>query len=130
MLGLPRIARNVIDKCSLFGSSSLFDDACGNCTSAISNKAENLAIGLKVGGSVTEEATCLVAVVVSVLAAKMNNNSVGIDDFNRCLPALSNPGEIHIIFGQFSLSLSLSPLITLLLCFSAEPVNYIEVKSK
>ncbi|EYU39766.1 hypothetical protein MIMGU_mgv1a017632mg, partial [Erythranthe guttata] len=95
-LKLENIDKNVLEKCSIFGSSSSssFDDACGKCTNAISKEVDNLVADLGVRGNISDEkGVCLVAVVVSVLAGKMNL-STSADDFDRCLPALANPGDL------------------------------------
>ncbi|KZV36425.1 putative receptor-like protein kinase [Dorcoceras hygrometricum] len=89
-LKLPIFDKYIGDQCSLFSSSS-FDYACQNCTSAISSATNSLLQDLKADGSnSTERATCLVALIVSILAEKLNGSS-GIDDFGRCLPALVIP---------------------------------------
>ncbi|XP_022893069.1 probable leucine-rich repeat receptor-like protein kinase At5g49770 [Olea europaea var. sylvestris] len=77
--------QDVIYQCSLF-NSSLFDDACGNCTTAISNARD----AMSAQGNETEKATCLLALIVSVIARNMNNTSI-VNDFDRCLPALAVP---------------------------------------
>ncbi|XP_012834525.1 PREDICTED: uncharacterized protein LOC105955356 [Erythranthe guttata] len=110
-LKLENIDKNVLEKCSIFGSSSSssFDDACGKCTNAISKEVDNLVADLGVRGNISDEkGVCLVAVVVSVLAGKMNL-STSADDFDRCLPALANPvkysyKEKHVINSSGDLS--------------------------
>lgn len=44
---------------------------------------------LDVKGNHTERPTCLVGLIVSVIAGKQSDAS---DDFERCLPALAGPG--------------------------------------
>ncbi|KAL2549390.1 putative leucine-rich repeat receptor-like protein kinase [Forsythia ovata] len=78
----------VINQCSLFNSSS-FDDACGNCTAAISKARDDLSSQ----GNENDKATCMLAVIVSIIAENMNNTSI-INDFNRCLPALAVPDTL------------------------------------
>ncbi|KAI3470397.1 hypothetical protein Pfo_027060 [Paulownia fortunei] len=112
-LQLPNIDKNIVDKCSFSGSSS-FDDACGGCTSAISNEVDSLLADLKVEGNDTEEAICLVAVVISVVAGKMNHTS-GIDDFNRCLPALATPEPVNYIKLKNSLAEALLAVILVMI---------------
>lgn len=97
-LKLSDIPQNVTDQCSMFGSSS-FDDACGACTAGISTALDPMLKSLSVKGNDTERATCLVSLIVSVIARKKNDTS---DDFERCLPALAGPG-----WNILSLSLSL-----------------------
>ncbi|KAI3459074.1 hypothetical protein Pfo_015737 [Paulownia fortunei] len=94
-LQLSNVDQNVVHQCSHFGSS-LFNDACGGCTSAISEALDKLLGDLKIDGNDTEKATCLVSLIVSVIAGKMNDSS-GIDDFNRCLPALAVPEPVNYI---------------------------------
>ncbi|XP_073141260.1 uncharacterized protein [Henckelia pumila] len=96
-LQLSNIKTDVTGKCSLFSSSS-FDYACGNCTSAISKETDSLLDYLKVDkNDHGEKATCLVAVIASVIAEKMNGSSEN-GDFSRCLPDLVEPGETSIMF--------------------------------
>ncbi|KAI3459072.1 hypothetical protein Pfo_015735 [Paulownia fortunei] len=94
-LQLANIDQNVVHQCFGFGSSS-FDDACGGCTSAISQALDKMLSDLKAEGSDSEKATCLVSLIVSVIAGKMNDSS-GIDDFNRCLPGLAVPEPVNYI---------------------------------
>ncbi|KAL0302968.1 UNVERIFIED_CONTAM: Wall-associated receptor kinase-like 14 [Sesamum radiatum] len=95
-LRLSDVDHNVVLQCSRFGSSS-FDEACGGCTSAISKVLDRMLHGMKVDSSDhTEKAVCLVSLIVSVIAGKTNNTS-GIDDFNRCLPALAVPESANYI---------------------------------
>ncbi|KAL0285872.1 UNVERIFIED_CONTAM: putative L-type lectin-domain containing receptor kinase V.6 [Sesamum calycinum] len=95
-LQLSNVRYNIVLQCSRFGSSS-FDEACGGCTSAISKELDRMLHDMEVDRSDhTEKAVCLVSLIVSVIAGKMNNNT-GIDDFNRCLPALAVPGSANYI---------------------------------
>ncbi|KAL0298557.1 UNVERIFIED_CONTAM: putative leucine-rich repeat receptor-like protein kinase [Sesamum radiatum] len=95
-LQLSNVRYNIVLQCSRFGSSS-FDKACGGCTSAISKELDRMLHDMEVDRSDhTEKAVCLVSLIVSVIAGKMNNNT-GIDDFNRCLPALAVPGSANYI---------------------------------
>ncbi|KAL2227836.1 UNVERIFIED_CONTAM: hypothetical protein Sindi_2142300, partial [Sesamum indicum] len=89
-LRLSDVDHNVVLQCSRFGSSS-FGEACGGCTSAILIALDRMLHDMKVDTSDhTEKAVCLVSLIVSVIAGKTNNTS-GIDDFDRCLPALAVP---------------------------------------
>ncbi|KAL8533014.1 hypothetical protein ACS0TY_009318 [Phlomoides rotata] len=94
ILQLESIDKNVVDHCSNFAYSS-FDDACGRCTSAISNEVTRLLAYLGVvGNDHVEEAICGVAVIVSVLEGTMNRTARnGSDDLIRCLPALATPTD-------------------------------------
>ncbi|XP_073151901.1 probable receptor-like protein kinase At1g11050 [Henckelia pumila] len=90
-LQLPIFDKYMRDQCSLFASSS-FDQACESCTSAISNATDSLLSDLKADRrNITEKANCLVAVIVFVIAKKLNIGSSATDDFSRCLPALALP---------------------------------------
>ncbi|XP_057779614.1 wall-associated receptor kinase-like 9 [Salvia miltiorrhiza] len=93
-LHVTRIDGHVVERCSLFGNSS-FDDACGSCTSAISDEVENLLADLEAQGSHVEEAVCRVAVVVALMA---RTPVIGSADLHNCLPALtaSEPAENYI----------------------------------
>lgn len=101
-LRLSDIPQNVTDQCSMFGSS-LFDDACGACTAGISETLDPMLKSLNAGGNDTERATCLVSLVVAVIARKKINEAS--DDFERCLPALAGPGWNSLCLSLF-LSLS------------------------
>ncbi|KAH6838097.1 hypothetical protein C2S53_001188 [Perilla frutescens var. hirtella] len=93
-LKLSDINHNVTDQCSDFSSSSSYDDACGTCTRGISTAVDTMLEGMKVKGNETERATCLVSLIVSVIARKKNETS---DDFERCLPALAGPAPENFI---------------------------------
>lgn len=91
-LQLPIFDKYIGDRCSLFSSLS-FDHACESCTSAMSNATDSLLGDLKADRrNNADRATCLVALIVSVIAEKLNGSSEN-DDFSRCLPALVLPGE-------------------------------------
>ncbi|XP_073019038.1 wall-associated receptor kinase-like 21 [Primulina eburnea] len=102
-LQLSNIKTNVTGKCSLF-SSSMFDYACGNCTSAISRETDSLLDHLKIDKSDhVEKATCLVAVIASVIAKEMNGSSET-GGLNRCLPALVIPEQVNYIRLNYNLA--------------------------
>lgn len=143
-LRLSDIDRDVVVECSDFAFSS-FDDACGKCVAAISQTLDQTLKNLAVDGNYTEEATCLVGIIVSVIAGKMNGTfgfgpyglDSGIEDLNRCLPALALPG------WKINLSLSLFVCLThtvnyilltndlnIWFIFFAEAVNYIKLHCK
>ncbi|MCD7450428.1 hypothetical protein HAX54_006063 [Datura stramonium] len=79
--------KDVRDNCSGFSSSN-FDDACRDCTTAIKSTRDHFLHQFNAKDNETEKAICLVAVVISVATAKLNDPSL-MDDFFRCLPALN-----------------------------------------
>ncbi|XP_009597938.1 probable receptor-like protein kinase At1g11050 isoform X2 [Nicotiana tomentosiformis] len=79
--------KDVRDKCTGFDSS--FDDACRNCTGAIKSARDHYLDQFYARDNDTERATCVMAVVISVAATKLNDPS-SIDDFFSCLPALNS----------------------------------------
>ncbi|MCD9640465.1 hypothetical protein HAX54_025802 [Datura stramonium] len=79
--------KDVRDNCSGFSSSN-FDDACRDCTTAIKSTRDHFLHQFNAKDNETESAICLVAVVISVATAKLNDPSL-MDDFFRCLPALN-----------------------------------------
>ncbi|KZV24294.1 putative receptor-like protein kinase [Dorcoceras hygrometricum] len=110
MLQLSNITTKVTEKCSLF-SSSPFDYACGDCTSAVSGETDLLLDYLKVDKSDgNEKATCLVAVLSSVIANRMNGSSET-GDFNRCLTALVEPEQVNYIRLNYHLAVALLAII-------------------
>ncbi|XP_058003610.1 probable serine/threonine-protein kinase PBL28 [Hevea brasiliensis] len=111
--------KKAVAKCSDFSSS--FDDVCFNCT------AEILAATGGLMGKLTadndEGAVCVVATVIYIAAANINQSSF-IDDFYRCLPALDaydvgyhkiKHGTVKAIFAIFMAigALTLVVLLTL-----------------
>ncbi|KAK4433118.1 protein STRUBBELIG-RECEPTOR FAMILY 2 [Sesamum alatum] len=124
-LHLSDIGHSVVLQCSRFGSS-WFDEACGGCTSAISKALDQMLHDMKVdGGDHTEQAVCLVSLIVSVIAGIMNNTSA-IDDFDRCLPALAVPGGIIVLLDSCNVAeallsvtlvmIALTVVVTLITC--------------
>lgn len=79
------------DNCSSFTSSN-FDHACKDCTSAIKSTRDHFLNQFNAKDNETERAICLVAVVISVTTTKLNDPSL-IDNFFRCLPGLNTLGE-------------------------------------
>ncbi|KAK6156428.1 hypothetical protein DH2020_010676 [Rehmannia glutinosa] len=116
-LELQDIDQNVVDRCSRFSSSS-FDDACGDCTSAITEALDKMLDDYKVKGSYTEKATCLVGIIVSVIAGKMNGTS-GTDDFVRCLPDLAVPEKVNYIKLNNSVAEALLAVILVMIGLTA-----------
>ncbi|KAK2638109.1 hypothetical protein Ddye_025904 [Dipteronia dyeriana] len=87
--------QDALDKCSRFNSS--FDDTCGNCTGALVVARDNLLKDLKVRSDDNEKAICVVAVVVSIAAANLDDYS-SVDDLFNCLNALDvyDPGYVRL----------------------------------
>ncbi|KAH0695169.1 hypothetical protein KY285_022266 [Solanum tuberosum] len=79
--------KDVRDNCSSFTSSN-FDHACKDCTSAIKSARDHFLHQFNANDNETERAICIVAVVISVTTTKLNDPSL-IDDFFRCLPGLN-----------------------------------------
>ncbi|XP_073277700.1 probable receptor-like protein kinase At5g38990 [Primulina huaijiensis] len=105
-------------QCSLFSSLS-FDHACESCTSALSNATNSLLGDLKADGrNNTERATCLVALIVSVIAEKLNGSSET-DDFSRCLPALALPEKEDYIKIKNSLAKAFLAIVLALIGLTA-----------
>jgi len=78
--------KNAVASCSDFSSS--YDDGCSKCIEAISEARDFQLRQLDVKDDDKEEKiVCGVAVLISVVAANLNNQSL-IDDFYSCLPAL------------------------------------------
>ncbi|KAG8649833.1 hypothetical protein MANES_08G147300v8 [Manihot esculenta] len=73
--------QNALATCSDFNSS--FDDVCSNCTAAILAATDSLTEKLEA----EERATCAIATVIYIAAAKIDDPSF-VDNFYRCLPAL------------------------------------------
>ncbi|CAI9772410.1 unnamed protein product [Fraxinus pennsylvanica] len=113
-LQLPQLITDkldVISQCSLFNSS--FDDACGNCTTALLKARD----GLSAKGNKTDKATCLLALIVSIIAKNMNNTSI-ISDFNRCLPALAAPEPVNYIKLNYALAEAILSIVLVIIGFT------------
>ncbi|KAG6750727.1 hypothetical protein POTOM_045236 [Populus tomentosa] len=83
--------KNAVALCSDFSSS--YDDGCSICIEAISEARDFQLRQLDVKDDDKEEKiVCGVAVLISVVAANLNNQSL-IDDFYSCLPALDEFNE-------------------------------------
>ncbi|KAG6388169.1 hypothetical protein SASPL_153368 [Salvia splendens] len=109
MLKLSDIDPNVTSQCSSFAS---YDEACGICTKKISTALDTMMESLDVKGNDTERATCLVGLMVSVIAGKKNGAS---DDFERCLPALAGPdGVAEALLAVVLAMIGLAAIITLI----------------
>ncbi|KAG8380381.1 hypothetical protein BUALT_Bualt06G0009500 [Buddleja alternifolia] len=115
---LSNVDPNVIGQCSLFGSSP-FNEACGNCTSAISKALASSLNDLKVDESDhTEKAICLVGLIVSVIAGKMND-TFGTNDFDSCLPGLAVPAPVNYIKINNNVAEALLAVILVMIGLSA-----------
>ncbi|CAI9759265.1 unnamed protein product [Fraxinus pennsylvanica] len=101
--------QDVINRCSLFNFSS-FDDACRNCTTAISNARDVMSAQ----GNKTDKATCLLALIVSVIAKNMNNTSI-ISNFDRCLPALAVPEPANYIKLNYTLAEAILAIVLVII---------------
>ncbi|KAL9165878.1 hypothetical protein ABFS82_06G198800 [Erythranthe guttata] len=120
-LQISNIDRKVVDRCSGFGSSS-FDDACGNCVLTMSETLDSMLKEFGVLGNDTEKAICLVGLVVSVIAAKILNGSdylSGIDDFDRCLPALAVSEKVYYIKLTYGLAEALLAVVLVIIALTA-----------
>lgn len=80
-----------LQNCSQFGYS--FNSDCRSCTTAISSAKDHFLDVLNVLGNYTEEATCGVAIVVSIAAQRISD-PLYIDDLFRCISALDVFGKI------------------------------------
>ncbi|XP_057802199.1 probable receptor-like protein kinase At5g38990 [Salvia miltiorrhiza] len=119
-LTLANIDRNVTDQCSNFGSYS-YDVACKTCTRKISTALDAMVKFFNVKGNDTERATCLVSLIVSVMAGRKSDAS---DDFERCLPALAGPepqdyikisdGVAEALLAVILVMIGLAAIITLI----------------
>ncbi|KAK6777942.1 hypothetical protein RDI58_024660 [Solanum bulbocastanum] len=93
--------KDVRDNCSSLTSSN-FDHACKDCTSAIKSVRDHFLNQFNAKDNETERAICLVAVVISVTTTKLNDPSL-IDDFFRCLPGLNTlDGEQYLVYEYCS----------------------------
>ncbi|KAL1552137.1 putative receptor-like protein kinase [Salvia divinorum] len=115
MLKLSDIDPNVTSQCSSFGSYS-YDEACGICTRKISTALETMMVGLDVKGNDTERATCLVGLMVSVIAGKKSDAS---DDFERCLPALAGPAPQNYIKISYGVAEALLAVVLVMIGLAA-----------
>ncbi|KAL1542543.1 non-specific serine/threonine protein kinase [Salvia divinorum] len=128
-LHLTRVDKSVVERCSLFGSSS-FDDACGSCNSAIANEVGNLLDDLEAERNEVEEAMCRVAVVVAIMAGTINR-TVGVEsgDLGRCLLGLSGSDPEKYIKLNYGVAAALVAAILVVLGLVAV-FNRIRQKSK
>ncbi|KAL3523399.1 hypothetical protein ACH5RR_016233 [Cinchona calisaya] len=78
--------QDAFSQCTSFSPS--FDDACKNCTNAIITARNHFLDQLNAGENDTEKVICEVALMVAIVAGETDNQSV-IEDFYRCVPALS-----------------------------------------
>ncbi|KAL8544610.1 hypothetical protein ACS0TY_005001 [Phlomoides rotata] len=87
ILKLDSFDQRVTDRCSHF-NSSVFDDACGDCRQAITDELKRIMVD-NFDDNYIERATCLVALMVSVMDGM--NYTLNGDNFERCLPGLAVP---------------------------------------
>ncbi|KAF9670209.1 hypothetical protein SADUNF_Sadunf13G0044600 [Salix dunnii] len=111
--------KKAVASCSDFSSS--YDDECSNCIEAISEARDFQLRQLNVTNDDKEEKlVCGVAIIISVVAANLNNQSLMIDDFYRCFPALDefNEGYMKIKYSVVKVVFAIFiAIIVLLLVF-------------
>ncbi|XP_047971650.1 probable receptor-like protein kinase At3g17420 [Salvia hispanica] len=113
MLKLSDIDPNVTSQCSSFVS---YDEACGICMKKISTALDTMMESMDVKGNDTERATCLVGLIVSVIAGKKSDAS---DDFERCLPALAGPAPHNYIKISYGVAEALLAVVLVMIGLAA-----------
>ncbi|XP_042004157.1 probable receptor-like protein kinase At1g11050 [Salvia splendens] len=113
MLKLSDIDPNVTSQCSSFAS---YDKACGICTEKISTALDTMMESLDVKGNDTERPTCLVGLIVSVIAGKKSDAS---DDFERCLPTLAGPAPHNYIKISYGVAEALLAVVLAMIALAA-----------